>query len=50
MKKIGYITPEDSLKIEDHINTEIYSNALDRILKDNPDDAVYKQLKADFKE
>jgi len=50
MKKIGYIESDDNIRIEDYINTQVYSNALNRLLKDNPDDDVYKQLKADFKE
>jgi NitT/TauT family transport system substrate-binding protein len=47
MNKVGYIS--SGLKIEDHINTEIFKNALDSVLKQNPNDAVYQKLKADFK-
>jgi ABC-type nitrate/sulfonate/bicarbonate transport systems, periplasmic components len=50
MKKIGYITADDSLKIEDHVNTQVYANALDNILKESPDDEIYKKLKSDFKQ
>ena len=34
--------------IESHINTEIYDEALSSILKESPDDAVYKSLKDHF--
>ena len=34
--------------IESHINTEIYEEALNSILKESPDDAVYKSLKDHF--
>lgn len=42
---LGYTTDYD---IEKLYNTEIYKNALDSILKDNPDDSVYKALKEHF--
>jgi len=47
MNKSGYIS--SPVKIEDHINTDIYKNALEKLLKQYPDDAVYKKLSADFK-
>ncbi len=48
MKKTGYLTSD--LKIEDHINTGIYKNALEGLLQSNPNDEVYAKLKTDFKE
>ncbi|MGE4283411.1 MAG: ABC transporter substrate-binding protein [Clostridia bacterium] len=48
MNKSGYITSD--LEIENYINTSIYKNALDNVLKQYPNDEVYKKLKADFKE
>lgn len=48
MKKEEYIS--SNINIENHINTTVYKNALDSILKKYPDDEVYKKLKAEFKE
>lgn len=48
MNKAGYISSD--IKIEEYINTNIYKNALDQILKKYPDDETYKKLKAEFKE
>jgi len=48
MKKEQYITSD--INIENHINTELYKNALDSVIKQYPDDEVYKELKAQFKE
>ena len=42
---LGYTTDYD---IEKLYNTDIYKNALDSILKENPDDSVYKELKVHF--
>jgi len=50
MKKIEYIPTDDNINIEEHINTQIYKNALNKILEEYPNDPVYNQLKADFKE
>lgn len=47
MNKAGYISSD--IKIENHINTDIYKNALDGLLKQQPEEAVYKKLSADFK-
>ncbi|MDS1030218.1 ABC transporter substrate-binding protein [Bacillota bacterium LX-D] len=48
MKQIGYITSDEN--IDNHINTAIYKNALESVLKRYPNDETYKKLKADFKE
>ncbi|WP_265445460.1 ABC transporter substrate-binding protein [Acetivibrio straminisolvens] len=48
INKSGYINSD--LNIEDFIDTSIYKLALEDVLKEYPDDAVYKKLKADFKE
>lgn len=42
---LGYT---DDYDIEKLYNTEIYANALDSILSENPDDSVYKELKDHF--
>ena len=38
----------EDFDIESHINTDIYKEALDSILDEYPDDAVYKSLKEHF--
>jgi NitT/TauT family transport system substrate-binding protein len=48
MNSAGFISSDKD--ITKYINTEIYKNALDSILKENPNDEVYKKLKADFVE
>ncbi len=48
INKSGYITSD--LKIENYVDTSIYKNALDNVLKEYPNEAVYKKLKSDFKE
>ncbi|HHV30737.1 MAG TPA: ABC transporter substrate-binding protein [Clostridium sp.] len=48
INKSGYITSD--LNIEDYIDTSIYKLALEDVLQQHPDDAVYKKLKSDFKE
>ncbi|MDR1829901.1 MAG: ABC transporter substrate-binding protein [Candidatus Fibromonas sp.] len=44
----GYLT-DKSIDIASYINTALFESALDAVLKKNPDNANYKQLKADFK-
>jgi NitT/TauT family transport system substrate-binding protein len=46
MNDIGYITSD--VQIENHINTDIYQNALDGLLTENPDNETVQQLRADF--
>lgn len=46
MKKAGYIQSEKN--IADYIDTQVYKNALEKLLKRYPDDPVYQKLKADF--
>jgi len=46
MNKTGFI--KSDIKIEDHIYTDLYKNALDEVIKENPDNVVYKKLEADF--
>ncbi|ADU73467.1 NitT/TauT family transport system substrate-binding protein [Acetivibrio thermocellus AD2] len=48
INKSGYISSD--LNIEDFIDTSIYKLALEDVLKEYPNDEVYKKLKADFKE
>ena len=44
----GYLTNKD-IDVADYINTNLFEAALDIALKSDPDNANYKQLKADFK-
>ncbi|TCO72695.1 ABC transporter substrate-binding protein [Marinisporobacter balticus] len=46
MKETGFIDSDKN--IEDYINTDIYKKALDRVLKENPDNQNYKRLLSDF--
>lgn len=46
MKSIGYINT--TVNIQDHIDTTVYKQALDEIAKQNPNNAVYQQLEADY--
>ncbi|ABN53988.1 MAG TPA: metal ABC transporter substrate-binding protein [Hungateiclostridium thermocellum] len=48
INKSGYISSD--LNIENFIDTSIYKLALEDVLKEYPNDEVYKKLKADFKE
>jgi NitT/TauT family transport system substrate-binding protein len=48
MKASGYIDKNTTVKIEDFVSTKAYSDALDELLKAEPDNAVYKQLKEAF--
>lgn len=43
--ELGYTNDYD---IEKYYNTEIYKNALDSLIAENPDDEVYKELKEHF--
>ncbi|MEL7566566.1 MAG: ABC transporter substrate-binding protein [Dehalobacterium sp.] len=49
MGEFGYI-PDTSIKVEDHINTEIYKKALDSLIKDYPDSQFFKDKLAQFNE
>ncbi len=46
MKSIGYINT--TVNIQDHIDTSVYKQALDEMVKENPNNAVYQQLEADY--
>jgi len=43
MTDIGYL-PENHVQVRDHIDTSIYRQALDEVLKRYPDDPVYREL------
>ncbi len=47
MKDSGYITTD--VKVEDHIDTTIYKQALDEIITENPDDQFYQKLLVDYR-
>lgn len=48
MNKSGYVTSD--LNIDNYIDTSIYKDALNEVLKQYPNDPVYTKLKSDFKE
>ena len=47
MNKVGYISSDKN--ITDYINTDLYAQALDELLKENPNNQIYQKLKAEFK-
>ena len=47
MREVGYAA--EDYPIEKHINTEVYRQALDEIIAENPNDKTYKELDAFFK-
>ncbi|MCK9305934.1 MAG: ABC transporter substrate-binding protein [Methanoculleus sp.] len=48
LKSIGYI--DTDIRIQDHVDTSVYKQALDELASGNPDDPVYRQLLEDYKE
>lgn len=48
MKDSGYIDTE--VKIEDHIDSTVYKQALDELIKENPDDSFYQNLLSEYQE
>ena len=48
MRQIGYIPADVSVKIENHINTEIYRQAITELLEEHPDDPFYQKVKERF--
>ena len=48
MKEIKYL-PETDVDVNQHIDTTIYREALDEVLKRHPDDPIYKEMDAFFK-
>ncbi|MCK9318642.1 ABC transporter substrate-binding protein [Methanoculleus sp.] len=47
LKSIEYI--ETSVRIQDHVDTSVYKQALDELASENPNDPVYRQLLEDYK-
>lgn len=47
MNDFGYL--KANVDIKDHVNSDIYKEALDELMKENPDDAFYKE-RAEFYE
>jgi NitT/TauT family transport system substrate-binding protein len=46
MQSIGYINT--TVNVRDHIDTTVYKQALDELVKQSPDNTVYQQLEADY--
>ncbi|WP_409069733.1 ABC transporter substrate-binding protein [Clostridium sp. FAM 1755] len=49
MSEIGYLDHK-GVNIEDHINIKMYKEALDEMIKENPNDDFYKKLEKRYKE
>ena len=47
MKDSGYVNT--TVNIDDHIDTTIYKQALDELIKENPNDSFYQNLLSDYK-
>lgn len=47
LKSIGYI--ETSVRIQDHVDSSVYKQALDELTAENPNDPVYQQLLEDYR-
>lgn len=50
MKLSGYIDPDTDVKIEDHIDTSIYEEALNSLLEEEPDNEYLLELQKAFEE
>jgi len=46
LKSIGYVNT--TVNIDDHIDTTVYKQALDELVKQNPTNTVYQQLESDY--
>lgn len=47
LKSIGYINT--TVKIEDHVDSTVYKQALDELAQQHPDNTVYQQLETDYR-
>lgn len=50
MRKVGYIDPATKLDITKHLNTTLYKEALDSILKETPKDPIYQRLNREYEQ
>lgn len=50
MKASGYIDPNSDVDITKYVDTSIYKEALEDLLKEDPDNEQYKRLQSEFKE
>lgn len=46
MNKVGYIN--STVNIDDHIDTSVYKQALDEVIKESPNDSIYQELVAEY--
>lgn len=49
MENFGYLSSGE-IKLDDHLNSEIYKNALDSLIKDYPDSQFFKDKLAQFEQ
>lgn len=47
LQKIGYVNTT-SVNVKDHVDTSVYKQALDELVKENPNDTFYPQLEAEY--
>lgn len=43
MKDLGYLNEDNEVDLNEHINLTLYEDALDELIKENPDDDYYKK-------
>lgn len=48
--KVGYVQASPSVNLDEHIDTTIYKEALDELVKENPDNQNYKDLETIYQE
>lgn len=46
MKDIGYINSTEN--ISNHVDTQVYKQALDEIIRENPNDSIYQELLSEY--
>lgn len=44
MKELGYINEDKGVDLNEHFNLTFYEEALDELIKENPDDEYYKKI------
>jgi NitT/TauT family transport system substrate-binding protein len=44
MQDIGYIKDVDNIDLDDHFNLSMYEEAIDELIKENPNDDYYKKV------
>jgi NitT/TauT family transport system substrate-binding protein len=50
MRQIGYIPADVAVQLENHVNTDLYQQAISELLEEHPDDPFYKKVKERFEQ